>query len=318
MMKNNLAFTALPRAMACSALLLVSALVSIPAMAAVVTNSSVDCGTQGQDSGTYGGVDCINTGTKFYGNDSGDTYDYKIQASAAASYVLGGLRTNGKITFEGLQEGRAGATSTYPAGTFALAQYQDWFRFVFPNAEPGSALTMKTTVRFHGTHNEYVDESVFYDGNQAQMRSELTVLGLGIPEVRQMASFLTVSNKQVTALGSSDITNIFTKSFTLDANSAHNAYVTMTLSTATQLINNFYGSLGVGDGILDSDFSHTAGVLSIDFFDSQGQSIEYQLTTDTGEFAFLAPPSAVPVPAAAWLFASGLIGLVGFARRKKA
>jgi len=27
-------------------------------------------------------------------------------------------------------------------------------------------------------------------------------------------------------------------------------------------------------------------------------------------------PSAVPVPAAAWLFASGLVGLVGFARRK--
>jgi len=28
--------------------------------------------------------------------------------------------------------------------------------------------------------------------------------------------------------------------------------------------------------------------------------------------------SAVPVPAAFWLFGSGLIGLVGFARRKKA
>jgi len=29
-------------------------------------------------------------------------------------------------------------------------------------------------------------------------------------------------------------------------------------------------------------------------------------------------PSAVPVPAAAWLFGSGLLGLVGMARRKKA
>ena len=28
--------------------------------------------------------------------------------------------------------------------------------------------------------------------------------------------------------------------------------------------------------------------------------------------------SAVPVPAAVWLFGSGLIGLAGFARRKKA
>jgi len=28
------------------------------------------------------------------------------------------------------------------------------------------------------------------------------------------------------------------------------------------------------------------------------------------------PPSAVPVPAAAWLFASGLMGLIGVSRRK--
>jgi len=30
------------------------------------------------------------------------------------------------------------------------------------------------------------------------------------------------------------------------------------------------------------------------------------------------PPPAVPVPAAVWLFGSGLLGLVGVARRKKA
>lgn len=34
--------------------------------------------------------------------------------------------------------------------------------------------------------------------------------------------------------------------------------------------------------------------------------------------SFLYKPASVPVPAAAWLFGSGLIGLVGFARRKKA
>jgi hypothetical protein len=31
----------------------------------------------------------------------------------------------------------------------------------------------------------------------------------------------------------------------------------------------------------------------------------------------VAAPSAVPVPAAAWLFASGLVGMIGFARRRK-
>ena len=36
-----------------------------------------------------------------------------------------------------------------------------------------------------------------------------------------------------------------------------------------------------------------------------------------GAISATAPPSAVPVPAAVWLFGSGLLGLVGVARRKK-
>jgi len=39
---------------------------------------------------------------------------------------------------------------------------------------------------------------------------------------------------------------------------------------------------------------------------------------DDGSGGFVTTVSAVPVPAAVWLFGSGLIGLVGFARRKKA
>ena len=38
---------------------------------------------------------------------------------------------------------------------------------------------------------------------------------------------------------------------------------------------------------------------------------------DTSTLAALGPMSAVPVPAAAWLFASGLLGLIGMARRNK-
>ena len=42
-------------------------------------------------------------------------------------------------------------------------------------------------------------------------------------------------------------------------------------------------------------------------------------STDFGHISYAAwEVSAVPVPAAIWLFGSGLIGLVGFARRKKA
>ena len=65
---------------------------------------------------------------------------------------------------------------------------------------------------------------------------------------------------------------------------------------------------------------------SIDFItlDGNGDGIP-GLPMDNGPFvsfnaAFLgtATPSAVPVPAAVWLFGSGLLGLVGVARRKAA
>jgi len=51
-------------------------------------------------------------------------------------------------------------------------------------------------------------------------------------------------------------------------------------------------------------------------------SIALGVTSDevTGEFSFFsnAPLAPVPVPAAVWLFGSGLLGLIGMARRKKA
>ena len=42
-------------------------------------------------------------------------------------------------------------------------------------------------------------------------------------------------------------------------------------------------------------------------------------SAETGEISVLVePPSAVPIPAAAWLFGSAILGLLGVARRKKA
>ena len=45
---------------------------------------------------------------------------------------------------------------------------------------------------------------------------------------------------------------------------------------------------------------------------ASGQAFEYGYTTSTQTVS-----EVVPIPAAAWLFGSGLIGLVGLARRKK-
>ena len=45
-------------------------------------------------------------------------------------------------------------------------------------------------------------------------------------------------------------------------------------------------------------------------YDDSAQTGEIQLSVE--------PPSAVPIPAAAWLFGSAILGLLGIARRKKA
>jgi hypothetical protein len=60
--------------------------------------------------------------------------------------------------------------------------------------------------------------------------------------------------------------------------------------------------------VVDSEQSNFSGVFTSDF------SGEAKGTMGPPTV----PPSAVPVPAAAWLFGSGLLGLVGIARRKKA
>ena len=74
---------------------------------------------------------------------------------------------------------------------------------------------------------------------------------------------------------------------------------TLFTNTALPTTPEFQSTTGLGNGGLKYDVS----------------------TTVTGFVSFsqvrLSQPSAVPVPAAAWLFGSGLIGLVGVARRKK-
>ena len=63
-------------------------------------------------------------------------------------------------------------------------------------------------------------------------------------------------------------------------------------------------ALAPGFAVNAADFSNTA---AFNFTDLQGATF----TSGSGEFL-----TAIPVPAAVWLFLSGLLGLVGFARHK--
>ena len=71
-------------------------------------------------------------------------------------------------------------------------------------------------------------------------------------------------------------------------------------------------SLGAADGQFGGDLLYTDGSLMGNL---TGGRIE-GVFTGTSVVAKLGPVTVVPVPAAVWLFTSGMIGLIGIARRK--
>lgn len=75
---------------------------------------------------------------------------------------------------------------------------------------------------------------------------------------------------------------------------------------------NAYISVGAGDALVDGGSSFCGGLYSAQSYVSVGA------TSVVGGDGCTSGPSAVPIPAAAWLFGSALFGLVGVARRKKA
>jgi len=90
-----------------------------------------------------------------------------------------------------------------------------------------------------------------------------------------------------------------------------------TTTSNIDLVNVWDVSVGPGGvislSVIDSDGDGVLGVAEVDgaFIDSLGDgfSIALDLTLT---------PTAVPIPPALWLFGSGLLGLIGMARRKKA
>ena len=74
-------------------------------------------------------------------------------------------------------------------------------------------------------------------------------------------------------------------------------------------------TLGDEDGSGHRSFAGISGWGWLDFSTDGGTTWDGgKAANDTADFIFTAAP--VPVPAAVWLFASGLLGLVGFARKR--
>lgn len=70
--------------------------------------------------------------------------------------------------------------------------------------------------------------------------------------------------------------------------------------------------------ILGSNASLASFALQIQASDTGTIQIEMSGTSNPGASGFALELAPVPIPGAAWLFGSGLIGLIGMARKKEA
>lgn len=78
---------------------------------------------------------------------------------------------------------------------------------------------------------------------------------------------------------------------------------------------NFCTSLG--DSVLDSGYCSGIGLVSFSLARDGSWSIFGEAPYDVGGNGQFASVGAVPVPAAAWLFGTGMLGLMGLVRRRK-
>ena len=82
------------------------------------------------------------------------------------------------------------------------------------------------------------------------------------------------------------------------------------------------GEVGFGMDTMSTDSGNVEYIAGLDFFTVQAQYLRIFATGGDNKYsigevqAFGGSVSAVPVPAAAWLFGTGLLGIVGVARRK--
>ena len=149
------------------------------------------------------------------------------------------------------------------------------------------------------------------------MRSEFSVVGLGIAPGHQFFASVHIRDGAVTTFGKTEDDQIDERTVTLNDNRSFISFVSMNLGTYLWLANGALSDptlLGVGSGRLDADFSSTAGVVSIEFYNSLNQIVPYSLTADTGQFAFL---PAVPEPATYAMMLLGLCAIGGFAQRRQ-
>lgn len=104
--------------------------------------------------------------------------------------------------------------------------------------------------------------------------------------------------------------------FTLTITDSSSNALALTDASSLGLDPNLGGMLNIAGDFNANMLFTINGSPAIQWYDSANNNPINQLSTSFSSAWFYTPPAAVPVPAAAWLFGSALVGLVGLGRRK--
>ena len=173
-----------------------------------------------------------------------------------------------------------------------------------------SGTAQATSVTVDGTH-QWIDTGIDVIAGEL-----LTITASG--QVVHNPSFPDYANTDGIGTGHDDLNNLVSLDGTLTGDVLGGGFL-VDSAIALSLVGKIgitlvtEGVSGKGAGFVGSSYSQVAldtGRLYLSFND---------MITDFGDNSgsFSVEVNAVPVPAAIWLFGSGFIGLIGFARRKK-
>jgi hypothetical protein len=264
-----------------------------------------------------------------------------INAIASLKYSFDTLQ-NGDLTQQEIDDLRSRETYTFDAVYDSDESNFSWLRglFVFTSGligrdEPDDVVNLDTNYGSLGirgsaeqiVRNELLNNpnSTLYGNAGIWLETASPMSVSTIVDTSEDAfnfsfdfSFLDPNTTLTVTLGETDILTLFSGDFELGARES----ISMSLdweALSTELVFTLDGDTTGLDALIYNVWFPGADVASItDWFVEGNGTAELVYVTSDVQLDALAEVAAVPTPIAFWLFSSGLLGLVGLARRKKA
>lgn len=215
-----------------------------------------------------------------------------------------------------------GGSANAQSSASATGAFSDVFELNAAGYAPGTMVAMTFAINANGsfggtgsTTGGGILSSASWSGT-AWWRATTRLDGYGFEEWQQQSSNST-GTVDITGNGSLD-TSIHTVNVYLGSHSVFLSAEAYATTNASAFTHSADGASTWASAAFGSDLSHTVGwggILSLSTLDGTAIT-DFTAISSTSGFDYSNAYSAVPVPAAVWLFGSGLLGLVGIARRK--